>query len=415
MEQQQEEYPPPPQRAPRRRQQQDRGEGSVVRLSDLGFSERDLFIMGLLALAAVCAMFVLSGGPHRAVGGSGGSHAASGAAGATGGDPFQIGGGGEGSSEPLLAERSSGSDISAEFGDVRKALAGGEAMLAERSSGSDISAEFGGVRKALAGEAMLAHSYGVMPLDSGVRHVYVAPPGVQPGTLRHPPPLLERLPGAGPGAVSITPASGGARAVSGGRSEAAHGSRDEHALADDRGATYHAWDASNYNVTDGIPRDEWKADKEDWPKIKAGTRVTMRKIATMFDKLLYSEVFPDIKAVPQGGGAFKVRDNKSGRCVVLERYYEYVAATMTAQLGGAVKQSMAWAQGSALQLGFDGIEKSMPALRTALLADCAGAPVYERGPDNAVRVVAGDKALGYAVTWPKDETELFSHTMKLAK
>ncbi len=161
-----------------------------------------------------------------------------------------------------------------------------------------------------------------------------------------------------------------------------------------------------------IGGDQWDKSDADWAQIKVKVRGSVKKILALFDRLFSEELFPDAVVDVQNNGIMFVRDGKEGKCILLARYYEYVGASIKATLGLGKTGPLTWAKN--VDLSFDKIEKNKPALRQALVQDCAASGGYILSQDGTIKTNDGKK-IQINVPWPKDQTILVAHPLRLGK
>lgn len=270
------------------------------------------------------------------------------------------------------------------------------------------------------------------------KQVWKAPPGVQPGTLIAPPIGYERIPSTTndrrpvdqprPAAVYDNGDQTFKQTLyvnpDGSQSMGPQYSQTDNVLngmmppykkenmvaekliMDERGATDHSFSESN-NLEDGITGDTWEGDHQNWAVTKEETKKSMMKISDMFDSLLKDTIFPGLSKEEVGDGWFKI---KSGtQCVSIERYYEWVSNTIAAQMGADPMNTMDWAKGSDIKLGFQFIDKSIPDLRQGLRWECDTAPSYKKQEDGTYISSQNQEEVAYTVIWPKDNSVLYVH------
>lgn len=277
------------------------------------------------------------------------------------------------------------------------------------------------------------------------KHVWHAPPGVQPGTLVTPPIGYTRVASTvdrgvmnttqpiakyswspeqkvsitdyvnrdgtttkGPNRQFGDSAPNGLGYYGGVRQEKLVGR--EMAIMDELGSTGHDFQKSN-NLQDGITGETWEGDKPNWAALRSNTETSLRKISKMFDQLLVTQIFPSITKVETHSGQFRVKVG-DGKCISLERYYEWVKNCFRVQLGLA-PEPMPWAEGSSIKLGFENIDASLPDLRQGLMYDCDSAPEYSMNNEGNIKSSATDGVISYSVIWPKTMDLLYTHFLKI--
>lgn len=185
--------------------------------------------------------------------------------------------------------------------------------------------------------------------------------------------------------------------------------RGERAIVEERGTTDHSFSSSN-NLEDGITGETWEGKRQDWNKSKDETKEALMKISDMFDSLLNDTIFTDLKRMEVGDGWFKVKSGAD--CISIERYYEWVASSIAAQMGTDPVYSLDWAKGSNIKLGFEFIDQSVPDLRQGLRFPCDMAPSYKIREDGVYISSQTKEELAYSVIWPKDNSVLYVHRAK---
>jgi hypothetical protein len=177
------------------------------------------------------------------------------------------------------------------------------------------------------------------------------------------------------------------------------------------GSVFEGWEGG-HQIKDGIAVEEWEGNK-DWVAKKAEVVEPMGEVCDLFDGLFNSSVFPGSSTQPTSvPGEFQVKA-QAGGCVDVGKYYEYVRATIAAQMGDKTAALPAWAADKSIDLGLDRLNGSLPGLRSALVVDCAAAPSYRLSADRSVVDIASGKTVQYSIPWPADGSTLLTHTMKL--
>jgi hypothetical protein len=156
--------------------------------------------------------------------------------------------------------------------------------------------------------------------------------------------------------------------------------------------------------------DKTWTESKDWGPRRAEAAVAMNKIMALFDEMAGAEVFAGARVEPTDGGRFHVLA-PDGRCVRLERYYEFVQATLAAQMGDRAARLPAWADGLPIALGLDKLAASIAGLRSACLGDCSAETEYTLSADGFV--LRGGLTVSATVRWPVDGSVLTEHKMKL--
>lgn len=180
----------------------------------------------------------------------------------------------------------------------------------------------------------------------------------------------------------------------------------EFAIMNELGSTDHSFQSSN-NLQDGITGETWEGDKSNWSALRSNSEANLKKISKMFDELLLTDIFPGLSKEEVQGGGFKVK-TADGQCVFLERYYEWVSNCFRVQLG-LPPNPMPWAEGSQIKLGFEHVDASVPDLRLGLVAQCMSAPVYRQDEEGNLKSSATDDLVAYPVIWPKSMDLLYTH------
>lgn len=168
------------------------------------------------------------------------------------------------------------------------------------------------------------------------------------------------------------------------------------------------------NGTGALQPSDWQTHGgAEGKELREKVRVKVRRILGLFDHFFAAELFPDAKVRVQGAeGKFSVVDGNSGSCISLERYYEYVGASVVTSLGLGQRVSPAWATG--IDLGFDSIDAMIGRLRTVLVADCGPAGAYTLAPDGGIRGADGSDVT-VVLPWPSGGDPLMVHRMRLLR
>jgi len=169
------------------------------------------------------------------------------------------------------------------------------------------------------------------------------------------------------------------------------------------------------NLIDNIKKSTWQTDRSDWKKIKEDAKKGIMKISNMFDDYLTNTVFPNMRKIDIGDGGFRVSDGDSEECISLERYYEFVANTISVQLGLEPTYSMQWAKGSNIKYGFENIDSSVNDLRKGLKWNCAEATTYSIKYGDVIYSEYDMEEVAYTIIWPKDYSVLYVHRMQIKK
>ncbi len=192
----------------------------------------------------------------------------------------------------------------------------------------------------------------------------------------------------------------------------------EHAMADDSGST-----ASNFEVgaggagggalTNGLGKEAWDKQGADWDAVKDKLLVTVKNITSLFDRLFAEEMFPDAVVDVQPNGQVFIRDGKEGKCIRVDRWYSYVQSSVIAQLSLGQVGPLPWAKSA--ELGFDAIEKAKQPLRAGILCECGkGEGSYVIAASGEVKTAEG-KEITVTIPWPKTQSILLVHPMRIKK
>ena len=194
-------------------------------------------------------------------------------------------------------------------------------------------------------------------------------------------------------------------------SSAAERLRVERDESEGDGSVFEGWEGG-HGIKDGIATDAWEGDK-DWSAKKAEVLEPMGKVCDLFDGLFNSKVFPGTSTQPTDvPGEFQVKA-QAGGCVDIGKYYQYVQATIAAQMGDKAATLPDWAIDKSIDLGLERLNSSLPGLQSALVVDCSAAPSYRLSSDRSVVDVASGKTVQYSIPWPADGSTLLTHSMKL--
>jgi hypothetical protein len=306
-------------------------------------------------------------------------------------------------------EAADAADIGSAFAGVRKKV--------EAADAADIGAAFAGVRKKV--EAIRADTRRMMRgatgrengfasnsrmLTPSVESVFESSIGRQPGTLRLPEPGEQRVPPLFDRKFGYT--SNGAQAGEPrAQSEHLNTERDQ---AEGDGSTFEGWEGGHV-IKGSIDTSTWSEGK-NWAAKKAEVREPMSKVCVLFDNMFNSQIAPGAATEKVNETDFVVRLN--GTCLDPGRYYEFVGATMAAQMGAKNITLPAWAQSADVSLGLENLEASIPGLRAGITVNCTGAPTYKLDADNVVLRSSGEP-VSFNVPWPADGSTLLTHAMKL--
>jgi len=269
----------------------------------------------------------------------------------------------------------------------------------EAAYATDIGAAFAGVRKKV--EAARANLPQMM-LTLSSKPVFEPSTGGQPGTLRLAEPGERRVPPLFDRKFGYT--SNGAQAGEA-QQERLSTERDQ---AEGDGSTFEGWEGG-HSIKSGIDTSTWSEGK-NWAAKKAEVREPMKKICALFDDMFNSAIAPGASTEKVSDTDFVVRLN--GTCLDPVRYYEFVGATVAAQMGAKNAKLPEWAQSADVSLGLENLKASIPGLRTGISVNCAGAQTYKLGADGAVLRSSGEP-VSFDVPWPADGSTLITHSMKL--
>jgi hypothetical protein len=193
----------------------------------------------------------------------------------------------------------------------------------------------------------------------------------------------------------------------------------ERAMADDAANTgsndfkANGGGANDGRLASGIGQEQWDKQDVNWDAVKDKLLATVKNICGLFDRLFSEELFPDAVVDLQKDGTAFIRDGKEGKCIRVDRYFEYVQSSVVAQLALGKVGPLPWAR--SVELGFDAIEKAKLPLRSALVADCGkGAGAFVISPSGEVKSADG-KAISVTLPWPKDQSTLYDHPMRFKK
>ena len=189
----------------------------------------------------------------------------------------------------------------------------------------------------------------------------------------------------------------------------------EKAVADTGTATSHSFKPQkNGRLKSGIGSEEWQKQKTNWDEVKGKVLTTTQNIVKLFDRLFAEELFADAVIDKKPNGQVFIRDGKEGKCIRVDRYYEYVETAIKAQLSLEKVGPLSWAK--SVELSFDSIEKNKEPLRSALLEKCgkSGKSGFLISSSGEVKTAEGD-AISITLPWPKDRSTLLDHPMKFKK
>ena len=241
-----------------------------------------------------------------------------------------------------------------------------------------------------------------MMLTLSSEPVFEPSTGGQPGTLRLAEPGEWRVPPLFDRKFGYT--SNGAQAGEA-QQERLSTERDQ---AEGDGSTFEGWEGG-HSIKSGIDTSTWSEGK-NWAAKKAEVREPMKKICALFDDMFNSAIAPGASTEKVSDTDFVVRLN--GTCLDPVRYYEFVGATVAAQMGAKNAKLPEWAQSADVSLGLENLKASIPGLRAGISVNCAGAQTYKLGADGAVLRSSGEP-VSFDVPWPADGSTLITHSMKL--
>jgi len=187
----------------------------------------------------------------------------------------------------------------------------------------------------------------------------------------------------------------------------------EKAVANEMGSTGHTFDPAKSNLQSGIGKEDWVQRKKNWDQIKGQVLTTVQRICDLFDRLFTEELFPEA-VIERHGDTDKifVRSRPEGMCVRIDRYYEYVQASIMAELSLGKVGPMPW--GKSLEMGFGAIQKNSIKLKKLLLEDCkkSGKTTFIVSPSGELKTADGE-SIKITLPWPRDRSTLYNHAMML--
>ena len=192
----------------------------------------------------------------------------------------------------------------------------------------------------------------------------------------------------------------------------------EHEMADDSGSTSSSFEVGaggpgGGELTNGIGKEDWNKKSANWASVKDKLLGNVKNITALFDRLFSEELFPDAVVDVQTNGQVYLRDGKEGKCIRIDRYYEYVQSSIIMQLSLGTVTPLPWAK--SVELGFDAIEKAKAPLRSGILCDCGkGEGSYIISPSGEIKTSEG-KEISVVIPWPKDNSVLLTHSMRFKK
>lgn len=193
----------------------------------------------------------------------------------------------------------------------------------------------------------------------------------------------------------------------------APGVRTEKAQANDLGFTSHQFEQPG-GGTDSISQNEWQKPGTNWEQVRGELLASVKNICRLFDRLFSEEIFPDAVVTKQDNGQVYIRDGKEGKCIRVDRYYEYVKQSVISQLALGKVEPLTW--GRSIELGFTAIETNKDKLRSALTTSC--------GKDANTSFVISSTgevkdsngvAVSISLPWPRDGSMLYDHPMVYKK
>lgn len=136
-------------------------------------------------------------------------------------------------------------------------------------------------------------------------------------------------------------------------------------------------------------------------------------VVDMFDELFTERIFPGAQ-IEQNDGNYNFKVTWNGKCVILERYYEYVGACIAKEVGVSYPSNMHWADGSNLQLGFDFVDSCIPILQDLLVIKCDNMPGYTILQGGEIQSNMTGNIVEYTIRWPADNTVIVNHKLILS-
>lgn len=170
------------------------------------------------------------------------------------------------------------------------------------------------------------------------------------------------------------------------------------------GSVFEGWQGG-HQIKDGLAEQVWQQNK-DWENKKNEVKTAMNEICRMFNELLTSKVFQDLKRDFVSENSFKVIDKSTGRCVSLQKWISFVNASIAAQMGYSKGAKTTLAK--YVPLGFDALDTVVKEL-PALLTDEDTCPIYTKDA-NLIKDDQG-KTLSYTVIWPADGSVLIDYKL----
>ena len=222
------------------------------------------------------------------------------------------------------------------------------------------------------------------------------PKDVQPGTLITPPigyvrspPLFDIKHGYksnGPSAITIGDIPGVDEIMK------KENMKAEKLIMDERGVTDHSFQSAN-NPVNAITGPTFDGTAKEWADLKINTKKAIGNISGLFDKIFFKVLFPNAQIRNIDQNNFKIYDQDSNKCIMIERYYQYVKSCIDKELGNSISTDLNWLEGSKVKLGFKHINESIPDLRKGILIDCASSSGYKNMPGNKVKNLSNDKMI----------------------
>lgn len=185
----------------------------------------------------------------------------------------------------------------------------------------------------------------------------------------------------------------------------------EFAQANDMGSTSHQFEKPGGSAA--IGQNEWEKKGTNWEQVRGDVLGSVKNICRLFDRLFSEEIFPEAVVDIQDNGQMYLRDGKEGKCIRVDRYYEYVQQSVMAQLALGRAEPLPW--GRSVELGFDAIEQNKDKLRAALTSECGkGKSAFIISDTGEVKTAAGE-AVSVTLPWPRDGSTLYDHPMVYKK
>lgn len=190
------------------------------------------------------------------------------------------------------------------------------------------------------------------------------------------------------------------------------GYRVEKAQANDLGSTSHSFETPGGQTMVG--QNDWNKKGTNWEQVRGEVLSTVKNICRLFDRLFTEEIFPDAVIDKQDNGQVYIRDRKEGKCIRVDRYYEYVTQSIIGQLSLGRVIPLPW--GRSIEPNFNAIDKNKDKLRDALTKECSNDKnsLYIVSSTGEVKSHDG-KSISVNLPWPKDGNTLYNHPMVYKK